>query len=45
MGWSNSGMAARYQHVTAPIRRAVASQLGDLLWNATETTTPKGGEK
>jgi hypothetical protein len=38
-------MAARYQHVTAPIRRAVASQLGDLLWNATETTTPKGGEK
>jgi len=49
MGWSNSGMAARYQHVTAPIRRAVAAQLGDLLWNATETrtetTAPKGDQK
>jgi len=49
MGWSNSGMAARYQHVTAPIRRAVAHQLGDLLWNAnateTETNGPKGDRK
>ncbi len=25
-------MAARYQHVTDPIRRQVADQVGGLLW-------------
>ena len=33
MGWSTSNMAARYQHLTAPIRRDVASRLGALLWD------------
>jgi len=33
MGWSKSDMAARYQHLTAPIRRDVASRLGALLWD------------
>lgn len=32
MGWSSSGMAQRYQHVTAAIRQNVAQQVDDLLW-------------
>jgi hypothetical protein len=32
MGWSSMAMAARYQHVTDPIRRTVAAQVGGLLW-------------
>lgn len=32
MGWSSSSMAARYQHVTDPIRRDVADRIGGLLW-------------
>ena len=32
MGWSSTVMAARYQHVTDPIRRQVADQIGGLLW-------------
>ena len=32
MGWSSTAMAARYQHVTDPIRRTVAAQVGGLLW-------------
>ena len=32
MGWSQSAMTVRYQHLTAAIRRDVAAQLQDLLW-------------
>ncbi|OLF07637.1 site-specific integrase [Actinophytocola xinjiangensis] len=32
MGWSNTAMAARYQHIIAAIRRDVASSVGGLLW-------------
>lgn len=32
MGWSNTAMAARYQHLTATIRRDVARRVGGLLW-------------
>jgi integrase len=32
MGWSSTAMAARYQHVTDPIRRDVARRVGGLLW-------------
>ena len=32
MGWSSTSMAARYQHVTDPIRRDVARRVGGLLW-------------
>jgi integrase len=32
MGWSSTSMAARYQHVTDPIRQAVVDQVGGLLW-------------
>jgi hypothetical protein len=31
MGWSSTSMAARYQHVTDPIRREVANCVGGLL--------------
>ncbi len=33
MGWSTSAMAARYQHITDPVRRDVAQRLGGLLWD------------
>ena len=32
MGWSTTAMAARYQHLTDPIRRDVARRVGGLLW-------------
>jgi integrase len=32
MGWSSTAMAARYQHMTDPIRRDIANRLGVLLW-------------
>ncbi len=34
MGWSSESMAARYQHVTDAMRNEVASQVGDLIWQA-----------
>jgi integrase len=34
MGWSSTGMAKRYQHVTDTIRADVASQVGGLIWEA-----------
>lgn len=41
MGWSSTAMAARYQHVTDPIRHTVARQVGGLLW--TEPDDPREG--
>jgi integrase len=32
MGWSNTAMAARYQHVTAAIERDIAGRVGGLIW-------------
>ena len=32
MGWSNSSMAARYQHLTAVIQDDIAARVGGLLW-------------
>lgn len=45
MGWCTTSMAARYQHVTDPIRREMASRVGGLLWasqNRNETETETG---
>jgi integrase len=39
MGWSNTAMAARYQHIIAAIRRDVATSVGGLLW---KPATPVG---
>jgi integrase len=35
MGWSTTAMAARYQHLTARIRRDIADRVGGLLWKET----------
>ena len=35
MGWSNSTMASRYQHLTAEIRRDIAYRVGGLIWETT----------
>jgi integrase len=32
MGWSSTAMAARYQHMTDPIRQDIAKRVGGLLW-------------
>jgi integrase len=40
MGWSHSAMAARYQHLTGPVRDDIASRVGSLLWGPTETKPP-----
>jgi integrase len=32
MGWSNSTMAKRYQHMTGGLRRDIADQLNEFLW-------------
>ncbi len=32
MGWSNSSMAKRYQHVTAALREDIAERLSGFLW-------------
>ncbi len=36
MGWSSTGMAARYQHVSDPIRRSVAKLVDGLIWASDE---------
>jgi hypothetical protein len=41
MGWSNTAMAARYQHITATIRRDVAQRVGGLLWEPTGDSSPE----
>ena len=43
MGWSNTAMAARYQHIIAAIRRDVANSVGGLLWKPNEPPTPNDG--
>jgi integrase len=36
MGWSNTSMAGRYQHITEPVRRSIADQVGGHLWEDAE---------
>lgn len=36
MGWSDSGMARRYQHLTAQVRSDIAKRVGGLLWQLPE---------
>jgi integrase len=42
MGWPNTAMAARYQHVTSAIQRDGASRVGGLIWQA--NAGPAGDE-
>ena len=39
MGWSNTAMAARYQHVTAAVQRDIAGRVGALIWQIGEGPT------
>ena len=32
MGWSNTSIAALYQHVTTAIQRDIAGRVGGLIW-------------
>jgi len=36
MGWATTGMAARYQHVSDPVRANIAKQVGSLIWRTAE---------
>jgi integrase len=36
MGWSSPTMANRYQHITDPVRRSIAEQVGGHLWETAE---------
>uniref|UniRef100_UPI002E22DD31 tyrosine-type recombinase/integrase n=1 Tax=Actinoplanes sandaracinus TaxID=3045177 RepID=UPI002E22DD31 len=39
MGWATTGMAARYQHVTDPVRADIAKRVGALIWQANNHLT------
>jgi hypothetical protein len=41
MGWSDSGMTKRWQHLTAQVRRDVAERVRGLLWQL-PTEAPDG---
>jgi integrase len=34
MGWASTSMAARYQHITDPIRADIARRVGELIWTS-----------
>ncbi|GID97432.1 hypothetical protein Adi01nite_68440 [Amorphoplanes digitatis] len=36
MGWATTSMAARYQHMTDPIRADIAKRVGGLIWKPAE---------
>ncbi len=45
IGWSSTGMARRYLHVTDTIRHTVANQVDGLLWESAdgpEEASPEG---
>ncbi|MEV7621885.1 tyrosine-type recombinase/integrase [Actinoplanes sp. NPDC089786] len=44
MGWATTSMAARYQHLTDPIRADIAKRVGGLIWKPAEraSTDPPG---
>jgi integrase len=39
MGWTNTAMAAKYQHITSAIRQDVAQRVGGLLWEPVDIAT------
>jgi hypothetical protein len=41
MGWSDSGMGVRYQHLTNEVRRDIAKQVGGLIWQAAKIKPAK----
>ena len=45
MGWSSTNMAARYQHVSDPIRRSVAKLVAGLLGPLTSVSSAEVGRR
>jgi hypothetical protein len=45
MGWSQTAMTLRYQHVSGQVRRDVAKQVGGLLWTRNETANETARER
>jgi integrase len=43
MGWSSTATAARYQHVTAEIRRDIAKQVDGLIWSSPDDDGGQAG--
>ena len=43
MGWSSTSMAARYQHITDPIRHDVAVRVDGLIWSGADGDTGSCG--
>jgi integrase len=41
MGWSNTAMVARYQHMTSAVQRDVADRLGYVLWAPQQIGQPQ----
>lgn len=39
MGWSDSAMTTRYQHITRQVRRDIADRVGGLIWPANPAAT------
>ena len=39
MGWSNTAMAARYQHVTATVQRDIAGPVDGPIWQVGDGQT------
>lgn len=39
MGWADTGMAKRYQHVTGNVRQDIAGRVSDRLWTTGPTST------
>ena len=39
MGWSSTAMAARYRHITDPIRLEVAARVDGLIWSGAADDT------
>ena len=42
MGWATTAMAARYQHLTDPVRRDIADRVGGLIWEPPKTAGEAG---
>jgi integrase len=40
MGWATTAMAKRYQHITTPVRRDIATRVGGLLWALSAVANP-----
>ena len=40
MDWATTSMAARYQHMTDPIRADIAKRVGGLIWKPAELQPP-----